>query len=157
MSGLVENFVRESNRIEGITREPTRNEVSATVDFLNIPLTHLTIQHVIDLVNVYQPDAVLRDKEGLDVRVGNHIPPSGNPTIRQALALIVTDAKLDQNHPFVHHREYETLHPFTDGNGRSGRALWAWQMLHHDYDPGIQLGFLHAWYYQSLSFGDIGR
>ena len=35
------------------------------------------------------------------------------------------------------HCEYEALHPFTDGNGRSGRAIWLWLM--HD----ASLGFLH--------------
>ena len=53
--------------------------------------------------------------------------------------------------PFGIHLRYETLHPFMDGNGRSGRILWAWQMLHHDIAPGIRLGFLHAFYYQTLA------
>ena len=52
--------------------------------------------------------------------------------------------------PYDIHRRYETLHPFMDGNGRSGRILWAWQMIHHDIRPGLSLGFLHAFYYQTL-------
>ena len=36
-------------------------------------------------------------------------------------------------------------HPFTDGNGRSGRALWLWQMNNH-----APFGFLHTFYYQTL-------
>ena len=46
---------------------------------------------------------------------------------------------------------YETLHPFMDGNGRSGRILWAWQMIEHNIAPGLSLGFLHAYYYQTLA------
>lgn len=42
---------------------------------------------------------------------------------------------------------YETLHPFTDGNGRSGRALWLWAMGGIHRAP---LGFLHHFYYQAL-------
>ena len=41
-----------------------------------------------------------------------------------------------------------------DGNGRSGRALWLWQMVNqHNYD--MRLGFLHLWYYQSLQAGQV--
>lgn len=50
--------------------------------------------------------------------------------------------------PYDVHQQYETLHPFTDGNGRSGRALWLWQMIRDG--QRAQLGFLHTWYYQSL-------
>lgn len=52
--------------------------------------------------------------------------------------------------PMRAHVEYETLHPFMDGNGRSGRVLWAWQMRRDGRDP-LQLGFLHAFYYQALN------
>lgn len=42
----------------------------------------------------------------------------------------------------------------TDGNGRSGRALWAWMMLCRGGSYGrakvIELGFLHTFYYQTL-------
>ena len=38
-----------------------------------------------------------------------------------------------------------------DGNGRSGRILWAWQMIEHNINPGLSLGFLHTFYYQALS------
>ena len=44
---------------------------------------------------------------------------------------------------------YEMLHPFMDGNGRSGRALWAWMMLRLGQDP-FALLFLHRFYYQTL-------
>ena len=47
------------------------------------------------------------------------------------------------------HNDYENLHPFTDGNGRSGRMLWAWQMRNDD--DAMARGFLHTFYYQTLS------
>lgn len=143
-------FVKESNLIEGINHVAPL-EVSATEAFLSLKEPH--INDLTALVHVYQPDAVLRDRRGLDVRVGNHYPPKGDPTIRFALENLLKDIRENAEHPYILHQRYETLHPFTDGNGRSGRALWAWQMVNFNYWPGIDLKFLHAWYYQSLEYG----
>lgn len=60
--------------------------------------------------------------------------------------------------PYVVHHAYESLHAYTDGNGRSGRALWLWGMrrLYRGqtlkFDRVLRIGFLHCWYYQSLQF-----
>lgn len=145
----VYDFVRESNRIEGILRDPTDSEFEATVNFLRVP--DVRVIDLQALVAVYQPRAELRDKVGLDVRVGKHIPPPGGPDIRERLdemlAEVSRTAHFDSD-PWRVHVAYETLHPFTDGNGRSGRALWAWQMVRRQ--RGVPLGFLHQFYYQTL-------
>jgi hypothetical protein len=142
----LEDFVRESNRIEGIHRDPTREEMEATIAFTNLPFAPTT-EDMEKLVAVYAPGHRLRDQYGLDVRVGNHIAPRGCPEIRTSLdALLSRVAEgADEYHPWQAHIDYETLHPFTDGNGRSGRALWLWQM------QTAPIGFLHSFYYQTLS------
>jgi len=143
----LESFVRESLAIEGITRDPTPAELAVTEQFLQ--LRRLLLPAVVNLVNVYAPGARLRNVVGMNVMVGRHVPPRGGPHIWKQLEDLLDDIALEKHTPYSAHVAYETLHPFMDGNGRSGRAIWAWMMLRDGSD--IPLGFLHHWYYQSLA------
>lgn len=139
------DFVKESNRIEGILREPMPNEVRAFQEFMALPKAP-TIGDLEKYIRNIQPNAKLRILGGMDVIVGRHIPPKGGPDIKVRLQELLDG--LEERSPFENHILYETLHPFTDGNGRSGRALWAWQMS--KLGRSLRLGFLHTYYYQSL-------
>lgn len=134
------DFVQESNRIEGIYRPPTAEEVVAHQTFLTVGPT---VASLTEFVSSVQPGARLRNEHGLDVVVGRYYPPPGGSHIECELERLLKNL----TGPYWTHQEYEALHPFTDGNGRSGRVLWLWAMGGIDRAP---LGFLHHWYYQSL-------
>lgn len=142
-------FVRESNRIEGIRRAPLKRELQAHVTLLT---THdLAVMDLAKFVDAVQPGKELRIREGMNVRVGSHIAPPGGPAIGFGLKTLLDAANAGAD-PYVIHQRYEHLHPFMDGNGRSGRALWLWQMIRqHRNTLPLHMGFLHLWYYQSLS------
>lgn len=146
---MLSEYVRESNRIEGIWRDLSPAEITAHETLLRL-YPEITVDDLVRFVEVIQPDAELRDKPHLNVRVGNHIAPQGGPQIVESLKTLLSGALTDD--PYTVHQVYEHLHPFTDGNGRSGRALWLWMMVRNGHTSrALELGFLHNWYYQSLS------
>lgn len=145
----LEAFVAESNRIEGI-RRVRPEEVDAHEKFL--ALVAPTVAALENFVSIIQPGAKLRAHIGMNVSVGPHLPPPGGPAIKDQLTELLRLVQTNFLSPYQAHQEYETLHPFMDGNGRSGRVLWAWHMIEAGRDP-FTLPFLHRWYYDSLDEG----
>lgn len=142
-------FLRESLRIENIIREPSQEEIYVTEKFLD--LKELSVNALTGYVQVFAPYHVLRAERGSNVMVGGHSPPQGGPQVKIALEGILDAINKNEVSAFEAHCAYEWLHPFTDGNGRSGRALWLWLMNlngEHVFDSS----FLHTFYYQSLAY-----
>ena len=142
----VTSFVRESLRIEGIGREPWYEEVCVTRKFLNDAVVGLA--ELATLVGTYEPSARLRHAQGMDVRVGDYVPPRGGEHIAERLNEIIVAAETGAADAWSTYVVYEALHPWTDGNGRSGRALWARRHLREGGD--LSQLFQNAFHYQTL-------
>lgn len=141
----LENFLIESNEIEDINLLPTDNQIGLSMAFLKLETVY--IKDLTNFVNLFQSDAVIRNKKNLNVRVGPHIaPPGGNKIVTDLQNLLW---RIKETTPFEFHCGYETLHPFTDCNGRSGRILWLWQMV-RIFPNMDETEFLHQFYYQTL-------
>lgn len=141
-------FIAESNLIEGIIREPTIGELRAhdrllSRDRVTVPDLEVFVTTV--------ARARLRRRVGCDVFIKGvpQTPPKGGPWIETVLGDVL-DRAVHEMGAHETHVAYELLHPFTDGNGRSGRALWAWQMARTGHDPFVR-PFLHTFYYQTLN------
>jgi Fic family protein len=141
----IKDFAIESNFIEQISEEKKHIEhYDALRSFLK--LDKLTVKNIEKFVSTIQPNAILRTTQG--VRIGNHIAPSGEK-VKTKLKPLLDMISKDEIDPWEAHLRYEYLHPFTDGNGRSGRAIWLWQMTTHR-EWGMGLGFRHKFYYDTL-------
>lgn len=151
----LEPFFIESDEIENIRN---LNGVEDQVLFFieSLDLDFMTLDVLVRYVKIVQPDAELRSKPGMDVHISagpgkvHYYPPLGGVLIRQTLENYLLDISYDEEHPFKMHQKYEHLHPMTDGNGRSGRFLWLWQMWKY-YGYRAELRFLEKWYRHSLS------
>ena len=146
---ILVDFAHESNRIEGINSLALDVPHGYALGQLLSVDRMLTVADVDEFVRTIQPDASFRSLPGLDVYVGNHRPIPGGPRVMAEMVQLLLEINNNLYHPFGTHKMYETLHPYTDGNGRSGRALWLWQMhKYHGYKA--ERLFLWQWYYQSL-------
>ena len=75
----------------------------------------------------------------ITVRVGRYRPPAPNDVSGLMFALLDWwNKKSDELSPVlssaVLHYRFEAIHPFADGNGRTGRALALWELYRRGFD-----------------------
>ena len=57
----------------------------------------------------------------------------------------------------IFHNRFEYIHPFEDGNGRTGRMLLLWMLFEHHYDVILFRKRNTRRYFRALDHGDEGR
>jgi len=126
LSDWVPHFVRASNRLAGIDREPTASEISAHRGLL--AANRLRVENLEQFVRHVAGGARLRDTNSSRARKG----ALADINLRADLETIVEAASTRAVSPARLYRIYRLLRPFTDGNGRCGRALLMWQVMRQD-------------------------
>jgi hypothetical protein len=147
-------FVQESNMIEGISIVHPEH-ITATEKFLKTK--KLTIVQILKLAKILQEGSgpglcpiELRDKTGMNVYVGDSEPPPGGPKLVKRLKTFLKQLNNKNMTSYDSHLVYEYLHPLTDCNGRTGRAIWLWLRSRELARLPSKHLFLQSFYYQTL-------
>ena len=141
------DYVKESNWIEGITdRESHKDHTRRLADFIQGELT-------VGTVLKFNKANALRDKDDMNVMIGGKICPRGGKHIAVKLSEIIEKGSelylFNTASVLKTHQDFEVLHPFMDGNGRTGRAIFLWQYF--GMFKEIPESFLKLYYYYTLS------
>ncbi|PKQ29269.1 MAG: hypothetical protein CVT60_06290 [Actinobacteria bacterium HGW-Actinobacteria-10] len=105
-----------------------------------VPIVHT---HVLDLHRILSARVMDQGDEGvyrsIRVQVGRHRPPAPGEIQELMTALLgwwngsANDLSPVLSSAIVHYR-FEAIHPFADGNGRTGRALALWELYRRGFD-----------------------
>jgi len=134
-----------------------KNLAKLTENLIENPSSTLNIKLILNvhksLLSNIDDSIAGRFRSGKEwVRVGNHLGanPQFVPTLMQDLMDAYNTKKIScfLDHIAYFHAEFETIHPFVDGNGRMGRVLINLQLMKLGYPPIIiQNKSKHTEYY----------
>ena len=129
-SATLELLLAEATASSAIENEHDPTKVNlhhqGLITFLAQPLTHQSLlslhQHLLREQHHAQPGQY----RTVDVTVGEHRPPS-HPQVPGLMEQFFQGLQTDELHPVAKaawaHMAFEIIHPFADGNGRTGRAI----------------------------------
>ena len=128
--------------------------IKKTAPQQSLTINMILLLHKMLLTNIRDEVAGRFRSEGEMVRVGNHIglPPE---FIEKKIQEILISYNSELTIPFIHriaylHAEFESIHPFIDGNGRIGRVLNNYLLIREGLPPIIVRNKEKEIYYSSL-------
>lgn len=130
----------------GYIKEKVRNN--------NINKELILLLHKMLISNINEDIAGRFRKQNEYVRVGTHIAPAPEH-IESMMDSLLSDYSTYTEEYFIDkiakfHLEFETIHPFCDGNGRIGRVLINYQLMQYGFPPIIIRDKEKSFYYKSF-------
>lgn len=130
---IMDRHIRESNLIEGIDNPAADRRARWAWKYLREQRT-ITKEVLLETHRRITYTQLPKGESGhyrrVQVYVGNHKPP-GSLLVPILMTEWMEKLLINQNalDPIQMHIEFETIHPFIDGNGRTGRMLLWWHEL----------------------------
>ncbi|MEK7592821.1 MAG: Fic family protein [Patescibacteria group bacterium] len=128
--------------------------IKKTASEKELIIESILLLHKMLLTNIRDEVAGRFRTKGEMVRVGNHIglPPEFiESRIQEALNRFQTDITTSIIHRIAYiHAEFESIHPFIDGNGRIGRVLNNYLLIREGFPPIIVRNKEKESYYSAL-------
>ena len=126
-------FLRESNAIEGVYDDESLKQAKIAWDYLDgeKELNTHVILRTHKILMLHQPGLYPNEKgyfRTIPVYIGGKeaLPAA---IVFERTKILAMNMWLHPKHWRAHHIEYEKIHPFVDGNGRTGRMFLNWERL----------------------------
>jgi len=103
------------------------------------------LEDIIFMAYLIEPEENIYGIRNGGVTVGGR-PKMDHRNVPRALTNLIEAAQEDRVEADEFYHEFEEIHPFFDGNGRTGSILWNWQRdtLYAQEDPPDFWGFYKA-------------
>lgn len=146
----MERHIRESNLIEGIDDPEEDKQSMIAWDWLlgQRIMNASVIRRLHKIVVANQKDLPIEAKGAyrtIQVYVGKHVPPPPAAIGAEMKEWLLNYKSLT---PKEAHIRFETIHPFQDGNGRTGRLLMWWHERKLGAEPTLILADQRWEYYK---------
>lgn len=154
----IRQYIHESNLIEGYDNPLADNlSFDAWVWLNKQPVLTLSPEIICQLqkkIVAFQADLEVAWRgqfRKIDVRVGNYACPDPKDIGRLMRSWL---SAYTFTHPHTSHVEFEKIHPFVDGNGRTGRILMWWLQVNRGETPTLILNSKKQDYYKWFNTSD---
>lgn len=129
--------------------------LSYVIEHIEEPLSRNFICHIAELINK-NIDEIKGYRTGrVLIRGAEHIPPQPEQIPQAMMYLIYNQEKTKYSSPFEKaadfHIQFERIHPFSDGNGRTGRILVNYILMRENEVPIVIDKDSRAEYFKMLA------